>query len=120
MEESHDDAVWKALAHPLRRAVLDVLRAGPKTTGELVDALDESRHVVIQHLAVLRGADLVLVEPRGRRRVNHLNAVPIQRIYQRWVSQYEAHWAAALIGLANTVERDVDASSRGTEGRDVG
>jgi DNA-binding transcriptional ArsR family regulator len=103
-----DDAVWRALAHPLRRRVLDVLRDGPRTTGELVAALGpqvHSRHVVVQHLAVLREADLVRVEPRGRRRVNHLNPVPIQRIHQRWVSRYEANWLAALVGLKATVER---------------
>lgn len=115
-----DDAVWKALAHPLRRAVLDALRNGPKSTGELVDTLGESRHVVIQHLAVLRDADLVLVEPQGRRRVNHLNSVPIQRIHERWVSQYAAHWAAALVGLADTVERAAEQTPRTTEGRNVG
>jgi DNA-binding transcriptional ArsR family regulator len=127
-----DDAVWRALAHPLRRAVLDVLRDGPRTTGELVAALGphaRSRHVVVQHLAVLRTADLVRVEPRGRRRVNHLNPVPIQRIHERWVSRYEANWLAALVGLKATVERAVPAGTtqaarRGhepdEEGRDVG
>lgn len=120
MEKLQEDAVWKALAHPMRRDALDALRTGPKSTGELVDALGEGRHTVIQHLAVLRDADLVLVERQGRRRVNHLNAVPIQRIYERWVSQYAGPWAAALVGLANTVERDTDAASHATEGRDVG
>ena len=63
-----------------------------------------SRHVVMQHLGVLREADLVLVEPRGRKRVNHLNPVPIQQIHQRWVSHYEENWAVALVGLKLTVE----------------
>lgn len=118
MESPQDDAVWRALAHPMRRTVLDVLRGGPLTTGELVDALGESRHAVMQHLAVLRDADLVLVEPQGRRRVNHLNPVPIQRIYERWVSRYETHWAAALVGLANTVEHRDQRSH--DEGHDIG
>lgn len=100
--------------------MLDALRNGPKSTGELVDALGEGRHVVIQHLAVLRDADLVLVEPQGRRRVNHLNSVPIQRIHERWVSQYAAHWAAALVGLADIVERATDQATRTPEGPDVG
>jgi DNA-binding transcriptional ArsR family regulator len=99
-----DDAVWRALANPLRRAILDVLRTGPRTTGELVEELKTSRHVVMQHLGVLREADLVLVEPRGRKRVNHLNPVPIQQIHQRWVAHYEENWAAALVGLKFTVE----------------
>ena len=106
MNPSHDDdAVWRALAHPLRRAVLDVLRDGPRATGDLVEALGEpSRHVVVQHLAVLREAGLVRVEPRGRRRLNHLDPVPIQRIHEHWVSRYEANWLAALVGLKTAVE----------------
>lgn len=83
-----DDQVWRALAHPLRRALLDVLRDGQRTTGELVTALGQDRHVVMQHLNVLREADLVIVRAHGRRRINRLNPVPIQRISQRWVSRY--------------------------------
>jgi DNA-binding transcriptional ArsR family regulator len=118
-----DDAVWRALAHPLRRRILDVLRDGPRTTGQVVDALGQAgRHVVVQHLAVLREADLVRVEPRGRQRVNHLNPVPIQHIHERWVSRYEANWLAALVGLKATVERANPARSGNDdeEGRDVG
>jgi DNA-binding transcriptional ArsR family regulator len=118
MKMAHDDdAVWKALAHPLRRAILDVLRQGPRTTGELVKALETGRHVVMQHLGVLREADLVIVEPRGRKRVNHLNPVPIQQIHQRWVAHYEENWVAALVGLKHDVEHAVRAEQ---EGQDVG
>jgi DNA-binding transcriptional ArsR family regulator len=100
-----DDPVWRALANPVRRAILDVLRDGPHSTGALVTALGLDRHVVMQHLAVLREADLVITEVSGRRRINHLNPVPIQRIHQRWVSRYESNWMAALVGLADTVEQ---------------
>jgi len=62
------------------------------------------RHVVVQHLAVLRESGLVLVEKRGRQRLNHLNAVPIQRIHERWVSQYAQPWIAALVGLDPRVD----------------
>ncbi|MEU6155467.1 ArsR family transcriptional regulator [Actinosynnema sp. NPDC047251] len=68
---------------------MDVLRTGPRTTGEVVKALTVDRHVVVQHLRVLRDAELVLVEPRGRQRVNHLNRVPIQQIHRRWVAEFE-------------------------------
>jgi DNA-binding transcriptional ArsR family regulator len=119
LPHSPDDGVWRALAHPLRRAILDVLREGPRTTGELVEALGQGRHLVLQHLGVLRDADLVLVEPRGRRRVNHLNPVPIQHIYERWVSRYEANWAAALVGLKATVER-ASRARPDEEGRELG
>jgi DNA-binding transcriptional ArsR family regulator len=99
-----DDHVWRALSNVARRAILDVLREGPRTTGELVDALGLDRHVLMQHLAVLRAAELVRVVARGRQRINHLNPVPIQRIHQRWVSRYEENWLTALIGLKQTVE----------------
>jgi len=99
--------------------MLDVLRDGPRTTGEVVAALgDAGRHVVVQHLAVLREAGLVRVERRGRQRVNHLNPVPIQRIHERWVSHYEANWLAALVGLKATVERA--GAGRNEEDQDVG
>jgi DNA-binding transcriptional ArsR family regulator len=114
MPPEDDDPVWRALANPLRRTILDVLRTGPRTTGELVEALESDRHVVMQHLAVLRKADLVVVEPRGRSRLNHLNPVPIQRIHRRWVAEFEQPWAAALVGLKDTVERAEQ------EGHDVG
>ena len=114
MKMQHDtEPVWKALAHPLRRASLDALRPGPRTTGELVDGLGADRHVLMQHLGVLRDAHLVIVEPRGRRRLNHLNPVPIQQIHRRWVSEFDQPWAAALVGLKDSVER-------GEEGREVG
>ncbi|MCS7476598.1 ArsR/SmtB family transcription factor [Umezawaea endophytica] len=117
ISQDDDDLVWRALANPLRRAILDVLRAGPRTTGELVEALESDRHVVMQHLGVLREADLVLVEPKGRSRVNHLNPVPIQRIHRRWVAEFEQPWAAALVGLKDTLER---AEPDEQEGHDVG
>lgn len=74
--------------------------------------------MVVQHLAVLRGADLVVVEVRGRKRVNHLNVVPIQRIHDRWVSRFAQPWVAALVGLKETVERRRDGADR--KGKAVG
>ncbi|MBK5255522.1 MAG: helix-turn-helix transcriptional regulator [Vicinamibacteria bacterium] len=103
---SHDDLdhVWRALANPHRRRILDVLRDKPCTTGELAEAVGENRFLVMQHLNLLREADLVTVEVDGRRRINHLNPVPIQHIYERWVGKYQGDWAAALVGLKRTVE----------------
>jgi len=111
-----DDAVWRALAHPHRRRILDVLRAAPRSTGEIVEALGEDRHVVMQHLRVLRDADLVITEAHGRRRINHLNPVPIGLIHERWVSHYEERWVAALVGLRAAVEP----RGSGEKGRRVG
>ena len=103
---SHEDLdhVWRALANPHRRRILDVLRDRPCTTGDLAEAVGENRFLVMQHLALLREADLVSVEADGRRRINHLNPVPIRHIYERWVGKYQGDWAAALVGLKRTVE----------------
>ena len=97
--------VWKALADPTRRRILDLLKDGPRTTGEVCEGFPVSRFAVMKHLTILEGAGLVLVDRRGRERWNHLNAVPIQQIYERWISGYQAHWAAGLLRLKRRVER---------------
>jgi DNA-binding transcriptional ArsR family regulator len=97
MFEDDLDPVWRALGSPLRRRILDLLRDGPRTTGDLAASVPEvSRFAVMQHLDVLAEADLVLVRREGRERWNHLNAVPIRRIHDRWVSRYSGLWAAEL------------------------
>lgn len=98
------DPVWRALANPWRRLILDLLRESPKTSGQVVDALGEDRFMVLAHLRVLRESDLVVTEARGRRRVNHLNAVPIQQIHSRWVSRFEGAWSEALLALKSDAE----------------
>ena len=98
------DHVWRALANAHRRRMLDLLRQRPRSTGELAEALGENRFVVMQHLNLLREADLVTAEVDGRRRINHLNPVPLQKIYERWVGKYQGDWASALVGLKRTVE----------------
>lgn len=98
------DPVWRALAHPRRRRILDLLKDRSLSTGELAETLGDNRFVVMQHLNLLREANLVLVEVQGRVRMNHLNPVPIQHIYERWVGTYEGHWAAALTGLKRNAE----------------
>jgi DNA-binding transcriptional ArsR family regulator len=102
------DRVWRALANPIRRRILDLLQHRARNTGALAVALGENRFVVMQHLTLLREADLVLVEARGRERINHLNPVPIQEIHARWVGKYQGDWAQALLGLKETVERGAE------------
>lgn len=99
------DRVWRALANPIRRRILDLLRHRARNTGALALALGENRFVVMQHLTLLREAGLVLVEARGRERINYLNPVPIQEIHARWVGKYQGDWAQALLGLKESVER---------------
>jgi DNA-binding transcriptional ArsR family regulator len=103
--EKQLDAVWKALADPTRRAILDVLRTGPRTTTEIVEQFPQlSRFGVMKHLDVLRDADLVITREDGRRRVNSLNAVPIRQIYERWVCRYQDFWSNSLLRLKDDFE----------------
>jgi DNA-binding transcriptional ArsR family regulator/uncharacterized protein YndB with AHSA1/START domain len=96
--------VWKALSDPTRRAILDRLREEPMTTGALADLFPTSRFAVMKHLAVLEAARLVLARKQGREKWNHLNAAPIQQLYERWVKPYEGEWAARLTDFKRRLE----------------
>ncbi len=92
------DKVFRALAAPVRRAMLDVLRDDPQTTGALCARFPEiDRCTVMQHLKVLEQADLVIAEKRGRERWNHLNPLPIAQIHERWIGDYAAR-AVGFLG----------------------
>ena len=94
------DDVWKALADPTRRAILDLLRKGPKTTTAIVEAFPHlTRFGVMKHMDVLREAHLINTREEGRQRINSLNAVPIRRIYERWVSRYQDIWADSFLRI---------------------
>lgn len=104
-ETEHDGRVWKALANATRRRMLDRLKEGPRTTGALAEGFPElSRFAVMQHLRVLTDAGLVHVVREGRERHNYLNPVPIQAVYDRWVSQYMQPWTDALTSLKAELE----------------
>lgn len=112
------DPVWRALGDPTRRAILDELRDGPKNTSALCATFERlGRHGVIKHLKTLERAGLVRVEARGRERINHLDVVPIQQIYQRWIRPYEAFWASHLQRLASEIT--TDEGGEGGEGDQV-
>lgn len=99
------DAFWKALASPWRRQILDALREGPLTTGELAERLPTlSRFAVMQHLDVLSEAGIVLVERRGRHRFNHINAASLQTFYERWVGRYADLAASEMAALKRHLE----------------
>ena len=113
MNDSTDD-VWKALADPTRRAILDLLRDGPRRTTEIADAFPKmTRFGVMKHLDVLREAKLVLSRAEGRERFNALNAVPIRQIYERWVSKYADLWAHGLLRVKDIAEAQVDPDEPG-------
>jgi DNA-binding transcriptional ArsR family regulator len=122
MNTLHEDLdhVWRALANPNRRRMLDLLRDEPRTTGKLAEALGENRFVVMQHLALLRAARLVTVLADGRRRINFLNPIPIQDIYERWVGKYQGDWASALVGLKHTVEGQTESRTTNKRRRSNG
>jgi DNA-binding transcriptional ArsR family regulator/uncharacterized protein YndB with AHSA1/START domain len=111
------ETVWRALASPHRRKLLDLLRDGPRTTGQLSKGLPElSRFAVMQHLGVLEEAGLVLARKEGRSRFNHLNPVPIRELYERWMRSHSSIAAETALHLkryaesTNEVSKQVDQS----------
>lgn len=106
-ESIDPDGVWKALSDPTRRAILDLLREGRSTTGDLADAFPAlSRFAVMKHLSVLEDAGLVISRKEGRQKFNYLNAVPLRRVYERWVGRYQDRWAGSLAGLQRLAESE--------------
>src|SRR6202048_4761329 len=102
------DAVFRALADPTRRSLLDELfKHDGQTLGALEERLPMTRFGVMKHLRVLEEAGLVVTRRRGREKLHFLNAVPIRLIHDRWVSKYAEPWAATLTGLKRTLEEDV-------------
>ncbi|MEM9233732.1 MAG: helix-turn-helix transcriptional regulator [Pseudomonadota bacterium] len=100
------DQVFHALAHETRRAILDLLRQEPgQPVGRLASNFDVSRITIINHLAVLETAGLVLSEKDGRSRRLYLNLVPIQMIYDRWTDDFGGYWATRLTGIKYAVEQ---------------
>jgi DNA-binding transcriptional ArsR family regulator/uncharacterized protein YndB with AHSA1/START domain len=98
-----DQAVFRALGDPTRRRILDLLRDGPHTTGDLAEQFEQSRYGVMKHLSVLEEARLVVVERQGRKRYNHLNAVPLRELYERWLGPYQEFWSTSLLRMRDVV-----------------
>jgi DNA-binding transcriptional ArsR family regulator len=99
------DEVFRALADPTRRSLLDELF---KEDGQSLSALERrlpmTRFGVMKHLKVLEEAHLVTTNKRGREKLHFLNPVPIRLVYDRWVSKYAEPWAATLTGLKHKLE----------------
>ena len=105
--ESAEDRVFKALAAPVRRRLLDRLKNNPQTTGELCAAFEPlDRCTVMQHLKVLEDADLIIAVRRGRERWNHLNPLPIHAIHERWIGPHAERAVAMLAKLKRELEMD--------------
>lgn len=89
--------------------MLDCLKEGPVTTGGLCERFDDmDRCTVMQHLKVLEGAGLVVARREGRERWNHLDALPIKRIQDRWISEYAGH----ALSLIDRLKHDLEGAKR--------
>jgi predicted transcriptional regulator len=105
MESSEIDLVFAALAHPLRRRMIDLIIQTPgMSVSTLASNFECSRIAVTKHVATLEQASLVLSERRGRERQLFFNVIPIQQIYDRWTTRYSAFWAQRLADLESRIE----------------
>ncbi|HEY2227348.1 MAG TPA: metalloregulator ArsR/SmtB family transcription factor [Xanthobacteraceae bacterium] len=101
------DAVFKALADPTRRRLLDRLHArNGQTLSELCERADMTRQAVTKHLAIMEAANLVVPQKSGRERLHYLNSVPIGEIAERWIDKFERGRLRALSDLKKNLERD--------------
>lgn len=107
MNEEHGDKVWRALADPTRRQILDLLVAGSQTTGQLAKAFPKlTRYAVMKHLRILDAAGLLIISRQGRKRWNYLNQVPLRVIYERWLIRFMEPAAANLLALKRHLEQE--------------
>src|SRR6185503_659753 len=108
MTERYDtDALFKALADPSRRKLLDLLHAHDgRTLNELCEHLDMTRQGVTQHLDLLESANLVATQRRGREKLHFLNPVPLQAVYERWIAKFEKPRLKALSDLKKRLEKE--------------
>ena len=107
MEEALDadsGPLWQALSEPTRRRILDLLRERPRITGDIASQFKILRIAVMRHLEVLASAGLVTSRKRGRERWHYLNAIPLQRMYERWVDARSRPWASSLLRLGKAAE----------------
>jgi DNA-binding transcriptional ArsR family regulator len=106
MEDPLDD-IFKALADPSRRRLLDRLQArSGQTLAELCQEMEMTRQAVTKHLAQLEATNLVATVRQGREKLHYLNPAPIQEIYDRWIGKYERHRVEALAQLKQALEED--------------
>src|SRR5579859_3668056 len=106
---SRVEDVFRALADPTRRSLLDELfKKDGQTLRALVERLPMTRFGVMKHLKLLEEAGLVVTRRRGREKLHFLNPVPIREVHDRWVSKYAEPWAGALSGLKHRLEHPVE------------
>ena len=98
-------AIWQALADPTRRSILDLLRTGPRRTGDVAAEFEISRIAVMRHLASLEEAGLLTSRKRGRERWHYINLAALDGLTQRWLGPVGAGWSKRIIGFRDRVER---------------
>jgi DNA-binding transcriptional ArsR family regulator/uncharacterized protein YndB with AHSA1/START domain len=104
--EEDTGLLWRALADPTRRRILDLLRERPRVTGEIAAQFPISRIAVMRHLEVLSEAGLAVSRKRGRQRWHYMNTVPLQKLHRRWADPAAAGFASALLRLQDSVEAE--------------
>jgi DNA-binding transcriptional ArsR family regulator len=110
---TNDDLVFKALADPTRRFLLDRLfERDARTLSELESDLEMTRFGVMKHLRLLEEAGLVVTRRSGRQKLHFLNPVPIRLIHDRWIDKYTERHVAALVDLKNELENEPPAPPR--------
>lgn len=106
MTDDEADALFHALAHAHRRRIVDLVSAQPGiTVGRLAGNFDVSRIAVMNHLATLERAGLILSERDGASRRLYVNTTPIQAIYERWTNDFSGHWAGHLLKIKRVSEQ---------------
>ncbi|MEI4472595.1 ArsR/SmtB family transcription factor [Frigidibacter sp. MR17.24] len=102
-----DDKVFKALADPGRRRLLDLLcETNGQTLGQLCASMQMTRQSVTQHLGLLEEANLVSTERRGREKLHFINPVPLYEVFHRWIAKFEENRLGLLHDLKQALERD--------------
>jgi DNA-binding transcriptional ArsR family regulator/uncharacterized protein YndB with AHSA1/START domain len=98
--------VFKALGHPIRRGILDLIKGSPRTTGELNDYFPNvTRYAIMKHLKILEEGNLVVVRREGKYKRHFLNAVPLQEMHNRWVGKYMQSTANSLLNIRKAVQQ---------------
>lgn len=106
------DEIFQALAHPIRRQILDFALANPGCmSGEISEQFDVSRITIVKHIKVLAKANLIVIENEGRARHHYFNPIPIEMIYQRWTTEYSAFFSQRLTAFKRDLEQYEDGTS---------
>ena len=106
MKNEQLNALFRALAHPVRREILDIVNANPGSNiSEICEYFSMSRIAVMKHIGLLESAQLLLSEKAGRTRLLYFNIMPIQSIYDRWTNQFVGTWARSISRFKQGLER---------------